>query len=222
METKQNSSSLTLVKPGNCFVQRNASAVVAMTSDDHSRGCMTSQKTVPSGIHGMVRSFIVKKWLLAAGLGLAMAASAQAADTIAIVNMGDLFQQVAQKTGVSATLENEFKGRASELQRQESDLQSKMQRLQRDGSTMKASERSKMEKDIMSQRQAFSQKAQAFEKDRARRSNEERGKLVTRIQSAVKSVAADQKIDLVVDANTVAYNSSDVKDITADVLKQVK
>ncbi|MFA1645513.1 MAG: hypothetical protein ACDS79_08525, partial [Enterobacteriaceae bacterium] len=71
----------------------------------------------------------MKKWLLAAGLGLAMATSAQAADKIAIVNMGNLFQQVAQKTGVSATLENEFKGRAGELQRMENDLQSKMQRL---------------------------------------------------------------------------------------------
>jgi len=164
----------------------------------------------------------VKKWLLAAGLGLAMVTSAQAADKIAIVNMNTLFQQVAQTTGVSKTLENEFKGRAGELQSQENDLQGKMQRLQRDGSTMKASDRSKLEKDVMSQRQAFSQKAQAFEQDRARRSNEERGKLVTRIQTAVKKVAADQSIDLVVDANTVAYNSSDVKDITADVLKQVK
>ena len=136
--------------------------------------------------------------------------------------MGNLFQQVAQKTGVSATLENEFKGRASELQRMEGDLQTKMQRLQRDGSTMKASDRSKLEKDVMAQRQTFSQKAQAFEQDRQRRSNEERGKLVTRIQSAVKAVAADQSIDLVVDANAVAFNSSDVKDITADVLKQVK
>jgi len=165
------------------------------------------------------KELIVKKWLLAAGLGLAMATSAQAADKIAIVNMGSLFQQVAQKTGVSVTLENEFKGRASELQRMESDLQSKMQRLQ----SMKAgSDRTKLEKDVMAQRQTFSQKAQAFEQDRARRSNEERGKLVTRIQTAVKSVASSQSIDLVVDANTVAYNSSDVKDITADVLKQVK
>ena len=164
----------------------------------------------------------MKKWLVAAGLGLAMAASAQAADKIAIVNMGSLFQQVAQKTGVSSTLENEFKGRASELQGMENDLQSKMQRLQRDGSTMKASDRSKLEKDVMAQRQAFSQKAQAFEQDRQRRSNEERGKLVTRIQTAVKAVAADQSIDLVVDANAVAFNSKDVKDITADVLKQVK
>ena len=114
----------------------------------------------------------MKKWLLAAGLGLALATSAQAADKIAIVNMGSLFQQVAQKTGVSNTLENEFKGRASELQRMETDLQAKMKKLQ----SMKAgSDRTKLEKD-----------------------------------------------DLVVDANAVAYNSSDVKDITADVLKQVK
>ena len=165
------------------------------------------------------KELIVKKWLLAAGLGLAMATSAQAADKIAIVNMGNLFQQVAQKTGVSATLENEFKGRAGELQRMEGDLQSKMQRLQ----SMKAgSDRTKLEKDISAQRQSFSQKAQSFEQDRQRRTNEERGKLVTRIQTAVKSVANSQDIDLVVDANAVAYNSSDVKDITADVLKQVK
>ena len=72
----------------------------------------------------------MKKWLLAAGLGLALATSAQAADKIAIVNMGSLFQQVAQKTGVSNTLENEFKGRASELQRMETDLQAKMKKLQ--------------------------------------------------------------------------------------------
>lgn len=160
----------------------------------------------------------MKKWLLAAGLGLALATSAQAADKIAIVNMGSLFQQVAQKTGVSNTLENEFKGRASELQRMETDLQAKMKKLQ----SMKAGDRTKLEKDVMAQRQTFAQKAQAFEQDRARRSNEERGKLVTRIQTAVKSVANSQDIDLVVDANAVAYNSSDVKDITADVLKQVK
>lgn len=86
----------------------------------------------------------MKKWLLAAGLGLAMVTSAQAADKIAIVNMGNLFQQVAQKTGVSNTLENEFKGRAAELQKMETDLQSKMQRLQ----SMKAgSDRTKLEKE---------------------------------------------------------------------------
>lgn len=159
----------------------------------------------------------MKKWLLAAGLGLSMVASAQAADKIALVNMNSLFQQVAQKMGVANTLENEFKGRASELQNMEGELQAKMQRLQ----SMKAgAERSKLEKEVMADRQTFSQKAQAFEQDRARRSNEERGKVVTRIQTAVKSVASSQSIDLIIDANAVAFNSSSIKDVTADVLKQ--
>ncbi len=164
----------------------------------------------------------MKKLLLAAGFGLAMAASAQAADKIAIVDMNNLFQQVAQTSGVSQTMKNEFGGRASELQRLESDLQTKMQRYQRDGSTMKAADRTKLEKDIQAQRQDLAQKGQAFEQDQARRSNEERGKMMTKIQAAVKKVATDQGVDLVLPANAAIYNSNDVKDITADVLKQVK
>ncbi len=159
----------------------------------------------------------MKKWFIAAGLGLAMAASAQAADTIAVVNMANLFQQVAQSTGTTKTLENEFKGRASELQTMESSLQSKMQRLQNS-----KGKNSSLEKEVMADREKFSAKAQAFEQDRARRSNEERSKLVTRIQTAVKKVADDKDIDVVLDANSIAYHGSDVKDITADVLKQVK
>lgn len=166
----------------------------------------------------------MKKWLVAAGLGIALvtSASVQAASNIAVVNIGNVFQQVAQSSGISNTLENEFKGRASELQGLENNLQTKMQRLQRDGSTMKAAERSKLESQVMAERETFASKAQAFEQDRNRRSNEERGKLVTRIQAAVKKVADDKRYDVVLDASTVAYTGKDVPDITSDVLKQVK
>lgn len=165
----------------------------------------------------------LKKWLYAAGLGMALAVSAnvQAADKIAIVNVSSIFQQLPQRATVAKQLENEFKSRATELQGQERDLQSKMQKLQRDGSTMKASDRTKMEKDIMAQRDAFSQKAQAFEQDNRRRQGEERNKLLSRIQDAVRAVAKDRGYDLVIDANAVAYADSS-NDITAQVLKQVK
>lgn len=121
----------------------------------------------------------MKKWLCAAGLGLAMAASAgvQAADKIAVVNVSSIFQQLPAREAVAKQLENEFKGRASELQNMERSLQTKMQRLQRDGATMKASDRSKLEKDVMAQREQFSQKAQAFEQDNRRRQMEERNKI---------------------------------------------
>ncbi|OSM98106.1 MULTISPECIES: molecular chaperone Skp [Lonsdalea] len=165
----------------------------------------------------------MKKWLCAAGLGLALAASAgvQAADKIAVVNVSSIFQQLPQRETVAKQLDSEFRGRASELQNMERDLQQKMQKLQRDGSTMKASERSKMEKDVMAQREQFSTKAQAFDQDNRRRQMEERNKILSRIQDAVKSVANKQGYDIVIDANAVAY-ADNAKDITADVLKQVK
>nr|WP_218833887.1 molecular chaperone Skp [Serratia fonticola] len=169
------------------------------------------------------KEFIVKKWLCAAGLGLAMAASAgvQAADKIAVVNVSSIFQQLPARETVAKQLESEFKGRASELQNMERDLQTKMQKLQRDGSTMKASDRTKMEKDVMAQREQFSQKAQAFEQDNRRRQMEERNKILSRIQDAVKVVASKEGYDVVVDVNATAYFAAG-KDITADVLKQVK
>ncbi|CAM3853951.1 MULTISPECIES: molecular chaperone Skp [Rahnella] len=165
----------------------------------------------------------MKKWLYAAGLGLVMASSAsvQAADKIAIVNVASIFQQMPAREAVAKQLENEFKSRATDLQSQERDLQTKMQRLQRDGSTMKASDRSKLEKDVMAQREAFSAKAQQFEQDNRRRQAEERNKILSRIQDAVKSVASKEGYDVVIDANAIAYANND-KDITADVLKQVK
>nr|WP_263458403.1 molecular chaperone Skp [Brenneria tiliae] len=161
--------------------------------------------------------------MCAAGLGLALAASAsvQAADKIAVVNVSSIFQQLPQRETVARQLENEFKGRASELQSLEKDLQTKMQRLQRDSSTMKASDRNRMEKDIMAQREQFSTKAQAFDQDNRRRQMEERNKILSRIQDAVKSVASKEGYDVVIDANAVAY-AANAKDITADVLKQVK
>lgn len=50
---------------------------------------------------------------------------------------------------------------------------------------------------------------------------EERNKILSRIQDAVKSVASKGGYDVVIDANAVAY-ADPSKDITADVLKQVK
>lgn len=162
----------------------------------------------------------MKKWLYAAGLGLALVA-AQAADKIAVVDVSSIFQQSPQRAMVAKRLEDEFKGRATELQSMERDLQTKMQRLQRDGSIMKASERSALEKLVMAQRETFSSKAQFFEQDNRRRQTEERNKILNHIQDVVKSVAIKEGYDVVIDANAVAY-VSDAKDITSDVLKQVK
>ncbi|NIF21109.1 OmpH family outer membrane protein [Candidatus Pantoea multigeneris] len=166
----------------------------------------------------------MKKLFCAAALGLAFAASAgvQAAEKIAVVNLGQVFQQSPQRATVAQQLENEFKGRASDLQAQQNKIQGEIQDLQRNASTMKASDRTKKEKQIASERAAFEQKAQAFEQDNQKRQGEERTKLLQKIQTAVQSVAKSGGYDLVLDSQAVLYSSADAKDITADVVKQVK
>ena len=57
----------------------------------------------------------------------------------------------------------------------------------------------------------------AIDPDRQRR-----GRVVAHFALADRDAAADAGIDVVLDANTVAYAGSSVKDITSDVLKQVK
>lgn len=171
----------------------------------------------------MVRGFAVKKWFCAINLVLAMSIllDVQASDKIAVVNISSIFQQLPARNIVAKQLENEFKNRASQLQSMEYALQIKMQHLQRDSASMKASDRSNLEKEVMSQREQFSQKAQSFEQDNRRRQIEERNKILSMIQDAVKFVATKEAYDVVIDANAAAYISSS-KDITADVLKQVK
>lgn len=164
----------------------------------------------------------MKKLLCATMISVATLASqsALAADKVAVVNMSEVFQQLPQRAVAAKKLEDEFKGRAAELQSEAQQLQEKVQRLKQ-GSNIKANDRSKLEKEIVTQRNALSTKEQAYDQDNRRRQGEERDKLVTRIQDAVKVIAKKKGYDLVIDSNLAAYFTQE-KDITADVVKQVK
>nr|WP_232037597.1 OmpH family outer membrane protein [Candidatus Erwinia haradaeae] len=152
---------------------------------------------------------------------LIFSVSAAASDKIAIVNISDIFQQLPQLTVVTHKLEKEFKDRTIALQNMEHDLQTKIQNMQRNRLTMKASDQLQIEKEIIKKREAFNTTVRVFDQDTRRRQIEERDKIIYQIQNAVQKVAKLQGYDLVLDRGAVAYVSS-VKDITADVLKQVK
>ncbi|MGG4608885.1 molecular chaperone Skp [Providencia sp. Me31A] len=164
----------------------------------------------------------MKKLLCAAGVSIALAMSAGAyAEKIAIVNVGEIFQNMPAREAVAKQLESEFKSRATELQNLEKDLQTRVEKLRRDGATMKQSEREKLESELMTKRDQFAEKAQKFEEDNRRRQGEERAKILSRIQDSIKSIAAKEGYDIVIDANAVAY-AKDSTDITSKVQKQVK
>ena len=166
----------------------------------------------------------MKKLLTAASVGMVLAMSAgaaQAADKIAVVNIGEVVQKMPGREAAAKQLESEFKSRGTELQSLEKDLQTRAQKLHKDVATMKDSERQKLAGEFDTKRADFAKKAQAFDHDFQKRQMEERNKVMKRVEDAVKSVASKGGYDVVIDANAVAYSVSGI-DITADVLKQVK
>lgn len=165
----------------------------------------------------------MKKLLYVLGLGVVMAGcittSVQA--KVGVVNVTEIFQKMPERDRVSKKLEAEFKGRITELQTMEKALQTSLQNLQSKGQSMKAADRTKLEKDIMASREQFATKAQAFEKDNERRQAEERNKILAKIQKAVEGIAKQEKYTVIVDANAIAFAEPST-DITAKVLSKVQ
>lgn len=141
---------------------------------------------------------------------------------IAIVDISNIFQQSAKRTEIVKKLEYEFKDRANELEIMEHDLQMKIQALQRDSVTMKANERSELEKSLVNQREIFSNKAKIFQQDNHARQTEERDKILNMIFNTVKNTAKKENYDIVIDANAIVYYGTHIKNITDVIMQQVE
>ncbi|BGI51136.1 MAG: molecular chaperone Skp [Arsenophonus endosymbiont of Ceratovacuna japonica] len=142
------------------------------------------------------------------------------AEKIAIVNVSEIFQDIANKKSISKKLEKEFQGRANELQNMEKDLQSQAQILQKNNVKLN-------EKDFQifeSKRTDFLKKAQQFEQDNQRRQQEERNKILQIIKILTKEVAKKDHYDFVINLNAILYpeNNYNIKNITDMVIKKVK
>ncbi len=162
----------------------------------------------------------MKKWLYAAGLGLAMAAASAQAN-IAVVNINEVFQAMPEKEAVTKQLEKEFAPRITELQSMEKALKSDIEKLQANAAKMKKDDLKGVEQAINVKQMDFAKKAKAFEQENRQRQMEERNKMLAKIQKAVTEVAKQDKYTVVIDVNTIAYAEPSVN-ITAKVIEQVK
>jgi len=161
----------------------------------------------------------VKKIISVMGLSVALLFTgvANAETKIAIVDVVSVLQQMPQREAVSKTLDSEFEARAKVLQEEEKKANDAAQKLQKDGMTLSASEKTKLTNLI----KAFEDKAKAFSVDYRKRENEEASKLLTKIQDAVVKVAEQEKYDLILKAEAAFY-AVDAVDVTSKVLEQVK
>jgi outer membrane protein len=136
---------------------------------------------------------------------------------IGVIDVMSILQRMPQREAVGKALDKEFDAKIKSLQDVESKAKNASARLKKEGQTLSASEKSKLNKTISD----FENKAKAFSNEYRKRESEEAEKLLAKIQEAVKDIVATEKYDLILKAEA-ALSASDSVDITEKVLEKVK
>ncbi|PMH41093.1 molecular chaperone [Vibrio sp. 10N.286.49.B3] len=169
----------------------------------------------------------MNKMIKAAGLGLVVlstslfANAADAAQKIGYVNTAQVFQALPQREVVLQKLQNEFKDKAAELQAIQSQAETKIQKLKRDGELLSPSEVEKLRIEIGQLDSNFKIKGQALEQQSQQREAQEKQKLFQQIQAAVDNVAKKEGYDIILEIQAVPYAKPEFN-ISEAVIKQLK
>ncbi len=160
------------------------------------------------------------KTKIALFLGMLLAANVSYAELkIGFVNIPAVLEKAPQAEKAKKRLELEFSPRDKQLVAQQKEIQLKEEKMNRDGSVMGESERANLEKDIINKKRDAKRSQQEFSEDFNARRNEELGKLQRRIVEAIRSIAKDQKYDLLL-TDGVIYASEQI-DVTNQVQQKL-
>lgn len=160
------------------------------------------------------------KTKIALFLGLLLTANVSFAELkIGFVNIPAVLEKAPQAEKAKKRLEQEFSPRDKQLVAQQKEIQTKEERMARDGAVMGDAERSNLEKDILNKKRDAKRSQQEFSEDFNARRNEELGKLQRRIVEAIRAIAKDQHFDLLL-TDGVIYASEQI-DVTAQVQQKL-
>ena len=144
--------------------------------------------------------------------------AAQAASIkIGFVDPIRLLDAAPQTKSAKDKVEREFKARDNELVNKQKKLRRDEEKLKRDGSTMSAAERKKLENSIARARRELKRDLADFREDFSLARNREMGNLQKRINDAIVKLAKDEKYDLIL-GDSIIY-ASDKIDVTDKILK---
>ena len=162
-----------------------------------------------------------KSLIAGALLSTAMASSAVLAEQkIGVVNVQGIFQAMPQAASIQESIAAEFKDKTEEVSRLEKDIKYYLEKNQRDAATMSAKEKTELEGKIIALREEYTGKAQPLQQEIQKRLQEEQNKLLGLIKQGIDAVAAKEKYDIILNANSVAFINPDL-DVSKLVLDQV-
>ena len=174
----------------------------------------------------MNRLFI--KWTQFSLIALAMGFSAQTAfaqdsgTRVGAVNVEKVFNESNMAKQSQAKLESEFAKRQNELRTAIEKIKAAAEKLDRDGAVMSEAERSKRQRDLAEQDRELQRKQREYNEDLNQRNFEERAKVAEKANMALKQIAEQKKLDIIIQDPAYANPKSDVTDDVIKVLNSLK
>ena len=127
------------------------------------------------------------------------------AEKIAVVDMGEVFEQLPQREQISKSLKAEFGDRVAEVQKMQEEMRSLVEKQQRDGALMSDTQKTELVRKMDSLKSEFQLKGKALDEDMRRRQGEEQNKLLVQVQKAIKTIAGKENYDLVLQRGAVIF-----------------
>lgn len=157
--------------------------------------------------------------------GALLSSAAMAADQkIAVVNFQEVMKQIPQSAAIRQTLDAEFKDEQAVLAQLKKDIEYYQEKKTRDASLMSKKEIEELDKKIATQYQEFQMKGKALQQKAGARQNEETNKIIALVRQAIDGIAAKEKYDFVLEAQTThfAKPGSNITSVVIENVSKVK
>lgn len=165
----------------------------------------------------------MKKIVKATALSLALAfasSAAMAAENIAFINTGALFQNHPERAAIVEKLNKDFKPQVDQLAESKKKIEGKIAALNKEAKNLRSADIKKREDEINKLMKEHDEKAAKFQQQVQQIESEEDTKLLASIQTAANNIAKEKGYTYVIDANTVVF-AVEGKDITEEVFKAI-
>lgn len=161
-----------------------------------------------------------KIYLAFAIVGLVWAVNLQAAELkIGYVDLQLILDKSPQGESATRAMEKEFSARRNRLEGRQKELKRLEEKFSRDAAIMSDAQKERKQKEIFSKRRELKRSQDEFLEDLNFRRNDELGKLQKQVLEAIKSLAREERFDILL--SNVVY-ASDSVNVTDKVLQKLK
>jgi len=143
------------------------------------------------------------------------------AGNVGVVNMQTIFRTSPQIKKINLALQKKFATRKANIMKIGKNLQSEVKKFQKNQTVMNTKSANALRTKITTQGAKLRQLQGRFQKDLMTAQNVEMKKFMVTVKAAVKKIAAQKKLDIVLPSNAVLYSKNNL-DITSNVLSDIK